>query len=107
MPEYDDNGLIKADYEIYFYAKDHLVEVFDIDNSILMSAEEQNEILRFSERFPFSIDNATIHSNRFMDPNIKSKIIYNLPYCPSYNQIEYFFNTFEAKEELILSLYWS
>ena len=59
--------------------------------------EFMDETVNLNGHYRYFMDNATIHHNRFMDPDIKSKIIYNLPYCPSYNPIEYFFNTFKKE----------
>jgi len=56
-----------------------------------------NETVNLNGHYRYFMDNAKIHHNRFMNPDIKSKIIYNLPYCPSYNPIEYFFNTFKKE----------
>ena len=55
------------------------------------------EIVNVDGYYKYLMDNAKIHHNRLMKQNIKNKIIYNLPYCPEFNPIEYFFNTFKKE----------
>lgn len=56
-----------------------------------------DETVSINGHYKYLMDNARIHHNKLMNPLIKSKIIYNMPYCPSYNPIEYFFNTFKSE----------
>jgi transposase len=56
-----------------------------------------NETVNINGHYRYLMDNATIHHNKLMDLDIKSKIIYNLPYYPEFNPIEYFFNTLKKE----------
>jgi len=51
------------------------------------------QIAKPNGKYKYLMDNVKIHHNKLMDPYVKNKIIYNLPYCPKYNPIEYVFNT--------------
>lgn len=51
-----------------------------------------NETDKDNKYYKYLMDNARIHHNKSLDDKIKDKIIYNIPYCPEYNPIEYFFN---------------
>ena len=61
--------------------------------------ELMNEIvnININGHYKYLMDNAKIHHNKLMNPLIKSKIIYNMSYYPSYNPMEYFFNTFKKE----------
>ena len=59
--------------------------------------EFMDETVNINGHYKYLMDNARIHHNKLMNPLIKSKIIYNMPYCPAYNPIEYFFNTFKKE----------
>ncbi len=52
------------------------------------------------------MDNETIHKTKALKEELNKKnikIIYNVPYCPQYNPIEYIFNTLKSylKKEYI------
>lgn len=58
----------------------------DSFNDFMNETDENNKY------YKYLMDNAKIHHNKTLNHTIKDKIIYNIPYCPEYNPIEYFFN---------------
>ena len=50
-------------------------------------------------RYKYFLDNARIHHTKLLDNNIKNKMIYNVPYSPQFNPIEYVNN--ELKRQII------
>jgi len=60
-----------------------------------------NDVLSRVKKSKLLMDNARIHhykglKNYMLANNITNDIIYNVPYCPQYNPIEYVFNTIKA-----------
>ena len=65
-------------------------------NRILFN-EFMDTIVKPNTNYMFLMDNAKIHRNKIMKKEIKDKIIYNVPYCPQYNPIEYVFNVLKKE----------
>ena len=61
--------------------------------------EFMDETVNINGHYKYLMDDARTHHNKLLNPLIKSKIIYNLPYCPSYNPIEYFLTLSKKKYE--------
>lgn len=82
---------------------------FKIQNSSIKGVDFESflieSVLPFSDA-PILLDNASIHKTKTIKKIVEehdSYLIYNVPYCPEYNPIEYVFNTlkYKLKEEYI------
>lgn len=60
--------------------------------------EFMEEINNPNGRYKYLLDNASIHYTKIVPENIRRKFIYNMPYCPKFNPIEYCNN--DLKREL-------
>ena len=59
------------------------------------------KIYKPDSRFHYLLDNASIHHSKLLSDDIKKKFIYNVPYSPQFNPIEYMFN--ELKRQIRIS----
>lgn len=75
---------------INYHIKEGTFNMYDFNNFM-------DEIHIDNGYYRYLMDNAKIHHNKMMDDRIRDKIVYNVPYCPEYNPIEYFFNTLKQK----------
>lgn len=84
---------------VKYYIKEGSINKEDFNNFI-------NDIEKDYTYYNYFMDNARIHHNKILKEQLNKKIIYNVPYCPEYNPIEYVFNTLksEGKKENIKNI---